>query len=168
MVPVYVSIGSNIEPVRNIRACLARLEQRFGALTVSQTYRSAPVGFEGADFFNLVVSFNTDLPPVELNGELRQLERLHGRRRGAHARWSSRTLDLDLLLYGDAVHFGDGLELPRPDITRYAFVLQPLAEIAGDCCHPVIGQTYGALWRAFSAANQPPLEPVLLDSCGAY
>lgn len=166
MVPAYVSIGSNIEPARNIRVCLARLEQRFGVLTASRTYRSAPVGFEGADFYNLVVSFAADMSPSELNRELRQLEQLHGRRRNGHGRWSSRTLDLDLLLYGDKVHSEDGLELPRPDITRYAFVLQPLAEIAGDRRHPVTGQTYATLWRSFTAANQPPLKPVLLDNCG--
>lgn len=164
MVRAYVSIGSNIDPGRNIRSCLAQLGERFNPLAVSRTYRSAPVGFKGADFYNLVVGFDTALPLTELNQELRWIERYHGRSRRERARWSSRTLDLDLLLYGDTVCSGEGLELPRPDIIHYAFVLQPLAEIAGDRRHPVTGQTFASLWQSFAIADQPPLQPVRLSN----
>lgn len=162
MARVYVSIGSNIDPVANVRSCLACLEGEFGALTVSSTYRSAPIGFEGDDFLNLVVGFDTDREPHALVDRLKRIEDRHGRRRAGRPRFSARTLDLDLLLYDDLILRAGGLELPSDEITRYAFVLQPLAEIAGHRCHPLLDRTYAALWRDFNAdsTEQPPLRAV--------
>lgn len=159
-VRVYVSIGSNIEPETNIRSCLEQLTKEFGELTVSRTYRNPPVGFEGADFYNLVVGFRTERTPFELQGRLREIESDHGRQRRGGARFSSRTLDLDLLLYGDRI---DGqLKLPHPDILHYAFVLQPLAEIAGDLRHPEQGSRIAALWADYRTARVPTLRVVNL------
>jgi 2-amino-4-hydroxy-6-hydroxymethyldihydropteridine diphosphokinase len=155
MARVHVSIGSNIDPAANVRSCLDCLEREFGTLTVSSTYRSAPVGFEGDDFYNLVVGFDTDLEPRALVARLKAIEDSHGRRRAGRPRFSARTLDLDLLLYDNLILRDGDLELPSDEITRYAFVLQPLAEIAGRHRHPLLGQTYAALWRAFDAEQQP-------------
>lgn len=154
MVRVYVSIGSNIDPAANVCSCLDCLEREFGALTVSSTYRSVPVGFEGDDFYNMVVGFDTDLEPRVLVARLKAIEQRHGRYRAGRPRFSSRTLDLDLLLYDDLILRQGGLELPSDEITRYAFVLQPLAEIAGQRRHPLLGETYAALWRAFDTGQQ--------------
>ena len=162
MARVYVSIGSNIEREQNIRAGLTDLERRFGALTLSTVYESEAVGFSGDNFYNLVAAFDTELTPQQVAAELRAIEEDHGRVRNG-PRFSSRTLDIDLLLY-DAVVLQEGkLELPRDEITKNAFVLLPLAELAPDLEHPVLHQRYAELWASFDQASQP-LWPVQLPS----
>ncbi len=146
---VYISIGSNIERDTSIRSGVAALREHFGGLTLSTVYESRAVGFEGDDFYNLVAGFDTALDAVAANSVLRDIEHRHGRVRGGSG-FSSRTLDLDLLLYGDLVSCENGLALPRGEITKYAFVLCPLAEIAGQMRHPVSGASYADLWRAFA------------------
>jgi len=80
------------------------------------------------------------------------MEERHGRSRTSQ-KFSSRTLDVDLILYGDTVLDEPNLRLPRDEITRYAFVLEPLAEIAPDLRHPVIGATYRELWADFKVSS---------------
>ncbi len=160
MARVYVSIGSNIEREQNIRAGLVELERRFGPLTLSTVYESEAVGFSGDNFYNLVAAFDTALTPQQVAAELRAIEENHGRVRNG-PRFSSRTLDIDLLLY-DALILQEGkLELPRDEITKNAFVLLPLAELAPDLEHPVLHQRYADLWARFDQASQP-LWPVEL------
>ena len=162
MARAYLSLGSNLEPERHLRAALAELEARFGALTVSPVYRSRSEGFEGPDFLNLAVGLDTDLDPFALNAWLHELEARHGRRRDV-PRYSSRTLDVDIVLYDDLVLGGAGnLEIPRPEL-RHAFVLRPLADIAPELQVPGTGRTLGELWREFPAGREP-LEPARLDS----
>lgn len=161
MARVYLSIGSNIEPERNVRSCLRALRQRFGVLTRSTAYRSKAVGFAGADFLNLAVGFDTALAAREVAAELRAIEAAHGRRRDG-PKFTDRSLDLDLLLYDDLATDADGLQLPRAEITRYPFVLRPLAEIAGDRRHPTLGKTFRELWDAMAERDQS-LIPVALD-----
>jgi 2-amino-4-hydroxy-6-hydroxymethyldihydropteridine diphosphokinase len=154
MTQVYVGIGSNIDREANIRRGIELLQKAFGPLIISPVYESPAVGFAGDDFYNLVAGFDTSLDPRALIQALHAIEFQCGRERGA-PHFSSRTLDLDLLFYGDqVVHAGD-LELPRPDILKYAFVLCPLADIAGDRLHPVLGQPIKDLWQAFDQAAQP-------------
>ena len=152
-VPVYIAMGSNIEPQINIRSCLEQLATRFGALQISPTYRNPAVGFDGDDFYNLVVGLHTALSPVAVQQQLKDIEQQHGRQRPT-ARFAARTLDLDLLLYADWVDAQ--LKLPHPDILDYDFVLQPLADIAGKVRHPVVGQRIAALWaqRRSTAASE--------------
>ena len=160
MARAYLSLGSNLEPERHLRAALAELQARFGALTVSPTYRSPAEGFEGPDFLNLAVGLDTDLDPVALDAWLHELEARHGRRRDV-PRYSSRTLDVDIVLYGDLVVDGPGhLRIPRPEL-EHAFVLRPLSDIAPGLVVPGTGKTLAELWRAFPAGREP-LTPVVL------
>jgi len=150
MTRAWLSLGSNIEPEKNLRAALTELRDRFGELVVSPVYRFPAVGFDGPDFLNLAVGIDTDLSAGVLNDWLHQLEDRHGRRRNG-PRFSSRTLDADIVLFGDEVSRGPGnLEVPRAEL-KYAFVLKPLADIAPDIVHPVLGKTIGQLWREFPA-----------------
>jgi 2-amino-4-hydroxy-6-hydroxymethyldihydropteridine diphosphokinase len=154
MARVYLSLGSNLEPLHYLRAALDELRARFGALTVSPAYRSQAVGFEGADFVNLAVGLDTDLSPEALNAWLHALEDRHGRRRDV-PRYSDRTLDVDIVLYDDLVLQGEGhLELPRKEL-RHAFVLRPIADIAPQLKHPLTGETMASLWSAFPADSEP-------------
>ncbi len=141
----YVSIGSNLEPEANIPSALAELRRRYGALIVSPVYESEAVGFAGDNFYNLVVGFDTDPGVHAVVRSLREIERQHKRKR-SDKRFAPRTLDLDLLLYDDLVFAEDGISIPRDEILRYAFVLKPLADIAGEQQHPVDGRSYAELW----------------------
>jgi 2-amino-4-hydroxy-6-hydroxymethyldihydropteridine diphosphokinase len=149
----YVGVGSNIEPYRHIPHAIRLLRERFGEVTVSPVYECPAVGFDGADFLNLVVAFETEAGIPELLRTLRRIESDCGRVRGE--RTASRTMDLDLLLYGNTVADTDELRLPRADILRYAFVLKPLAEIAPEVRHPTEGRRFAELWAAFEASGQP-------------
>ncbi len=148
MSEVYLSIGSNVDRDRRLREARRALAARFGGLVLSSVYESRAVGFVGDDFYNLVVGLETDLPVRRLLDALKDIEAACGRRRGSR-RFAPRTMDIDLLLYGDRVVDEADLRLPRDEIDRHAFVLAPLAEIAGQRRHPVTGRTFGELWAAF-------------------
>ncbi len=154
MVKVYVSVGSNIDRERNVESALAALQDEYGELEQSRIFETLAVGFDGDPFYNLVIAFDTDQSPQQVSATFNRIEDEHGRDRSA-GKFSSRSLDLDLLLYGDAILDEPGLKLPRPEILDYAFVLQPLAEIAGSLKHPVTGFTFSALWDQFDPTAQP-------------
>jgi 2-amino-4-hydroxy-6-hydroxymethyldihydropteridine diphosphokinase len=160
-VPVFVAAGSNVEPFENLRTALAALRARFGALRVSRAYANTAVGFEGPDFINLVVGFQTDRSLSEVLAALHEVESACGRGRTA-PKWAPRRMDLDLLLFGDLTGSFPGAELPRPDLLRRAFMLGPLAEIAPDVAHPTLGTSLGELWSKFDREAHP-LRPVELD-----
>ncbi len=146
MAVVYLGLGSNIDAEKNLRLAVTELRSLFGEVAVSPVYRSAALGFEGPDFLNLVVALEVEMSPFEL---IEQIERIHamaGRKRGPD-RYSSRPLDIDLLLYGNTVDPEPPLRLPRRDILEHSFVLRPLADIAPDAVHPVTGRTIGDHWR---------------------
>ena len=149
----YVGVGSNIRPERHVPRAIGLLREEFGHVRASSIYECPPVGFDGDAFHNLVVSFDTDLGVGDLVAALRGIEHACGRRRGASAS-PSRTLDLDLLLYGNATSADDGVELPRDDVLSYAFVLAPLAEIAPAVKHPVARRTFAELWGEFQPTHE--------------
>jgi 2-amino-4-hydroxy-6-hydroxymethyldihydropteridine diphosphokinase len=151
---VYLGLGSNIDAGKNLRTAVDALRRWYGELTVSPVYRSAPVGFEGPDFLNLVVALATDATPLEVLDKIERIHAMAGRQRGAD-RYSSRPLDIDLLLHGDAVDPSPPLRLPRRDILEYGFVLRPLADIAPDLVHPVTGRTIGEHLREFDGDCHP-------------
>ena len=148
MANVYLSIGSNVDRDLHIPGALADLESRFGPLTVSSIYESEAVGFQGDPFYNLVVGFRTEMPVHQLASILSEIEDLHGRTRDSK-KFAPRTLDIDLILYGNLVAHEGRLTLPRPEMTEYAFMLEPLAEIAPDFVHPVLGESCADLWAAY-------------------
>ncbi len=146
MTRAYLSLGSNLEPERHLRSALDELRARYGELVVSPAYRTAAVGFDGPEFLNLAVGLDTAEDVLALDAWLHALEDRHGRRRDV-PRFSSRTLDADVVLFGDEVRRGPGhLELPRPELAREAFVLRPLAEIAPDVIHPTLHRRLADLW----------------------
>ena len=150
MATVYLGIGSNIDAEKNLRLAVDALRRRYGELTVSPVYRSAAVGFDGPDFLNLVVALRTDAAPLEVLDEIERIHGMAGRSRGPD-KYSSRPLDIDLLLYDGMVDPSPPLRLPRRDILEFGFVLRPLADIAPDLVHPVTRRTIGEHWREFDS-----------------
>ncbi|MEP4485971.1 MAG: 2-amino-4-hydroxy-6-hydroxymethyldihydropteridine diphosphokinase [Halioglobus sp.] len=153
MARVYLGVGSNIDRERYITAGLDALAELFGDMDISPVYDSEAIGFEGHPFLNLVVGVNTDLTVAELAKQLRDIEFEHGRPENA-TRFSSRQLDIDILLYDDIVGVIDGVELPRGEILENAFVLRPLADLVPEERHPERKQTYFELLDSLDAPGQ--------------
>ena len=149
---IWLSLGSNEARERSLRGGVRMLREAFGPLILSAVYESDAVGFVGEPFLNLVAGAETDWPVEAVQRRLREIEDAHGRLRGGD-KFCPRTLDIDLLAYGDLVR--PDLDLPRDEIERHAFVLGPLAEVAPDERHPVLGQSYAALWAGFDQSAQP-------------
>jgi len=161
---VYVSVGSNIDREAKVRSCIKALDEAFTSLVKSSVYESIAVGFEGENFYNLVVGFEAE-DPADVTRILRDIEVAHGRNRG-EKKFAPRTLDLDLLLFGEQDLHEQGLDVPRAEITRYAFVLGPLAELAPQAVHPLLGKTYLDLWSEFCVNNPTEVDsiwPVTFD-----
>ena len=150
---VFVGIGSNIDRENNIRGAVRELAAQYGPLTLSPVYESKSVGFNGGNFYNLVAGFDTEESIEHIKEKLSHVESRFGRTRQEN-RFSARTLDLDLLLYDDIVRHDSQVNLPHPDIQRYAFVLRPLAYIAPDLRHPETGSAYAEMWKQFNKAKQ--------------
>jgi len=151
---VYISLGSNVDAENHIQAAIDLLRQQFGDIEVSTTYQNPSVGFDGDDFLNLVVGLDSDLSVQELASAMRDIEASLGRDRSM-PKFSSRTIDLDLLIIGNKIIREGGILLPRDEILKYAFVLCPLAELVGDLIHPETLVTYQTLWQEFDQKSQP-------------
>lgn len=149
----YIGLGSNIDRDRNIRSGIRDLRSLGSEIVISHVYESEAIGFEGDNFYNLVVGIETDIPVDELNIKLRNIEDRHGRLRNV-PQFSSRTLDLDLLIYDDLIRHDDVIDVPREEIMKYAFVLKPLAEIAADLEHPEFRVPIRQLWESFDGNGQ--------------
>ena len=161
-VPVLsLSLGSNIDAANNIRQAVATLREHFRNLRCSTVYESEAVGFDGDNFLNLVVTAQSDMNLSEIARFLKQLEDDMGRDR-SQPKFSGRTMDIDILTFGDDDGKAWGLSLPRHEITKHAFVLQPLAELLPDEVHPESGLTFSALWQEFDKPEQK-LWPVEFD-----
>jgi len=153
MTQVYLGLGSNIDRHKHITAALDALFDAFGELSLSSVFESEAVGFDGSPFFNMVVGLETDQSIARLSDRLKQIEDDNGRRRQG-PKFASRTLDIDILIYGDWVGEYAGVSLPRDEITKNAFVLWPLAQIAPEREHPTLNKSYSQLWQAYDKERQ--------------
>jgi 2-amino-4-hydroxy-6-hydroxymethyldihydropteridine diphosphokinase len=160
-VDVYVAAGSNVEPEKHLARACAQIAQSWPDARFSNAYRNVAVGFDGPDFINLVCGFSTAEPIGAVIARLRAIETLCGRPRFA-PKWASRTMDLDVLLFGDRVEKTTEYTLPRPDLLKRPYMLGPMAEIAPDVVHPTEGKKMGELWKAFDRDGHA-MEPVKLD-----
>jgi len=140
----FLSIGSNIEPATHFKQCAITLESMFTDVIWSPVYQSVAVGMVGDDFLNAVIQASTEQSIDWVVETIKQIEDNQGRVRGAN-KFTSRTLDLDLLLYDDCVLNKNTLTLPRDEITTALHVLLPLADLVPTMHHPAIGKTYSAL-----------------------
>ena len=160
----YLSLGSNIDPELHLRAAASALRERFRDVVFSPVLRTPAIGFEGPEFFNAAAIIRTDLDPQALDAWLHTLEAVQGRDRSA-PRFSSRTLDIDIVFYDDLILSpaeGSHLRIPRPEL-QHAFVLQPLAQIAPEFIDPVSGRTLAQLWTAHPDYATPRPAAMLLE-----
>jgi len=158
MSTAWLGLGSNVNAETHIRAAIDELRTQFGIIKLSPAYASTAVGFEGEDFINLVARVETDMSPLELRQYLRELEDRYGRKRDV-PKFSDRSLDIDILLYDDLVVLSPVLEIPRAEITKYAHVLKPLADLEPDLIHPTERRSIQDIWTnsGLSDASLKPL-----------
>lgn len=156
MTDVYVAAGSNIDPALHLRMALEALRRAYPSLTVSPAYRNKAVGFAGEDFINLVVGFSTGDPVARVREQLQAIETACGRPPLA-PKWAARSMDLDILLFGQLVSNEPGLVIPRPDLVRRPYMLKPMADIAPDVVHPLQHKSMRQLWAAFDSAGHEML-----------
>ncbi len=175
MVDVYVGIGSNIEPHRHIKMAMTLLSARFPSIEYSRVFESEAVGFNGANFLNLVGRFSSsdvELGPVasldlekncgddfdqtklvaSLAQQLKRIEDDIGRVRGGE-KFAARNIDIDILLFGE-LRSERPVQLPRGEILENAYVLWPLSEMSPNLTLPKSKITYTECWRQFDRESQ--------------
>lgn len=153
MTIAYIGVGSNVQRDKHIMAACHELANISTEIECSPVYSCAPFGFQGDDFYNLVVKIDTEMSLQALNHVLKQIELKWGREIGAE-KFQDRTLDLDILLFGNMISQIKPI-IPRPDIFKYSFVIQPLYDLAPDLIIPNDGRTVAQILNAVS-------EPVAL------
>jgi len=164
MTPCYVAAGSNIEPEKNLARAAEEIVHTWPDAIFSRAYTNKAVGFDGPDFINLVVGFHTAHPLDFVIGRLRSIETHCGRPRYA-PKWASRTMDLDVLLFGELVEKTTDYTLPRPDLLKRPYMLGPMAEIAPRVVHPTAGRAIGELWAEFDREGHEMLPvPIALPA----
>ena len=164
MVEVFLGLGSNTDKHKHICAGLDALTSALGPLALSSVYESKSVGFNGRNFFNLVAKAQTQLPLAELALLLKRIEDSNGRLRDG-PKFSPRTLDIDILTYGELTGMHGEIELPRDEIVFNAFVLQPMAELAPTSLLPGSNSSYAQLWQEYDKTKQQ-LWPVSFQWAG--
>lgn len=160
---VFVAAGSNLEPEKHLARACAEIRHSWPDTVFSRAYRNVAVGFDGPDFINLVVGFSTAQPLEAVITRLRAIETQCGRPRFA-PKWASRSMDLDVLLFGDRVEKTAEYTLPRPDLLKRPYMLGPLAEIAPEVMHPTAHKTIALLWKEFDHDGHAMTEVALPEA----
>lgn len=155
---VFVSVGSNIDPVENVRKALRLLHEHIPIKAISIFYRTEPEGRPDQPvFYNGVVEIETDISPLDLKWSvLRKIEDELGRVR-SEDKYAPRTIDLDVIIYGDEVISNDDLLVPDPQISERPFLAVPLYELTPDLVLPDTGIPLEKIARGFKDHNMKPL-----------
>jgi len=156
MAQIYISLGSNINREYHVKQGLISLATEFDVpfttLQLSSLFECEAVGFKGAVFYNMVIGIECQHSVEQVATILRKIEFNHGRDHNA-TKFSPRTLDLDLLLYDNLIT-NQPAQLPRDDITKNAFVLWPLSQLAPNLSHPILHTNYQNLWLHYNKNSQ--------------
>jgi len=150
---VYLGLGSNIDRVTSLQRGIKLLRDHYGELRCSSVYESDAVGFSGPPFLNMALGIHTTLSVPAMIHELREIEKRFGRT-ATSARFCSRRLDIDILLFGGLVGEFDGVHLPRYEILYNAHVLAPLSELLPDFHHPIASRSLKEIWENSPKKNK--------------
>ena len=134
---VFIGIGSNLNKIKNIKSSISKIQNDYKNVKISPVYETKAMGFDGPNFYNLVCSFNTTEDIYKLKERLNKIELDHGRNLN-ETKYSSRTLDIDILYYDNLILVDDKIKIPRKEIIEYDFVLRPLIDIDAEFIHPVL------------------------------
>jgi 2-amino-4-hydroxy-6-hydroxymethyldihydropteridine diphosphokinase len=161
----YLSLGSNIEPEKNLQAAVQRLARTGGTIrAASSVWETAPVGYiEQPNYLNAALILETDFSAEGLRGDvIEAIEQSLHRTRTENPN-APRTIDIDIILFNDEVFTFGKRQVPHPDILTRAFVAVPLAEIAPDYIHPLTGQTIGDIANQFDLDREGLVKREELD-----
>nr|WP_299385144.1 2-amino-4-hydroxy-6-hydroxymethyldihydropteridine diphosphokinase [Allomuricauda sp.] len=152
----YLSLGSNLgNRTLTLQKAVLEIGKNAGQVkAVSSVYENGAVGFEGADFMNACIALETELGPEELLAELLKIEEAFGRKRSDEGGYASRTLDIDIVFYGEMVIQNESLTIPHPSMQERNFVLKPMADIAPQLYHPVLNKDVRNLLQECKDRNQ--------------
>lgn len=166
MTRVLLLLGSNIDSEENLYRAAQRLAQLVRIVAFSTVYESNPVEDKGQPrFLNAAALIETDLEPEQLRAEVIQtIERELGRTRGLD-KHAPRTIDLDVILFGNRVYTLEGRQVPDPDLLRYAHIAAPAADLAPDWVHPQTGETLQTIAARLPATGLAPRPDVTLSDC---
>jgi 2-amino-4-hydroxy-6-hydroxymethyldihydropteridine diphosphokinase len=160
MQTIFLGLGTNLgDRAANLQAAIAGLAEKLVVTAVSPLYQTPPWGItDQPDFLNLCLAAETELPPAELLAFVKNLEVELGRQ--PTERWGPRLIDIDILFYASQIVETETMTIPHPRLAERAFVLRPLADIAPDFVHPVLGETIAALAGKVEAEGIRPYAPV--------
>lgn len=148
MIHVVLGLGSNINREKNIRFAVGKIRNLYDDIEISPVYETTAIGFAGAAFFNLVLGFKTSASLRDIRDELQHIEAMAGRIRGKKS-FDNRLLDIDVILFGDKNLRPDGVNIPRDEIEKYAYVLKPLSDLYPMLKHPISGINFQQMWVDF-------------------
>lgn len=159
----YLSLGSNIEPEKNLAFAVNDIQKTFPNSIVSSVYQTTAEGFEGDDFLNLAIALQSQQNLKELLIYTNGLEQQAGRSRVKRGNFDARTLDVDIVVFGDLIGNVEGRVWPAEDLTEYGHVLKPLAEIAPKDKEPIKGRTFQQLWDQFERKTEFEISSKVYD-----